>query len=317
MKAFLTTLSMACCTLLLAPGTSHSKAPKGAAALKTKTSSTRLIQVLQRGKAPYKKMHYTLAPVQRLHMSVRTKMTMRVSMQVGAQTRQAPPVPTPAMHIETTLQTKGTRADGYTHIIGQISNIKILPSINTPAMTVIQLRKALAKLKGAKVQYVFTRTGLLKKGGFQAPKGINQQMRQILNNIRQNMQQIIIPFPSTAIGVGAKWRAVIPIQRPLKLTQTMEYTLQKIVKGQLHIHVTMRQVARNQHIRSRSAYGIIHNHIHLMKTVSKGKSILGLKKFYLRTQMKGHSTIRISVKVGKKQQKLLFRMKMNNQILTK
>lgn len=292
-----------------------SMAAKAKAPAKSPAKTT--IKLLKPGKAPRAVMTYQLKAVNKLKMTVMTKMTMRARVLVKGQLRNTPPIPTPAMKIETTMMTKGTNAKGMTKLIGSISHIKVLPSINTPPMVVIQLRKALAKLKGSKVQYIFDKQGNLHKGGFQAPKGINQQMRQILNNIRQNMQQIIVPFPTKPIGVGASWEVKIPILRPVRLTQTMRYTLKQNKKGVLFLDVQMTQDAKNQRVRHRSRMGLVQNHIHTLKTLTKGATQIGLRNFLLKTTMKGNSNMAMTVTLRGRSQKLFFRMQMSNSIQTK
>lgn len=301
-------------TLALAAKGAPKAAPKVAPQVKVQSGK---ITLLKAGTGAQRVFAYRYDSFQNVPMHVTSKMTMQMSIRMGKQARNMPAVPTPAMRIETTLSSKGTDKKGMTRITGKISGIKVLPALKTPPIVVIQLRRTLAKLIGSKVIYLFDEQGRLTQGGFKAPKGTNQQMRQILNNIRQNMMHIIVPLPKEKIGIGAQWRVNNTVLRPFRLNQSTVYTLRQIKGKRLVISAQMNQRTDNQRLLQRTPYGIVKNHIHKMRIKSRLNSQVGTRTFFIASETKGHSDMKMTVTLKKRVQHLRLKMQMGNNINTK
>ncbi len=196
-------LTAACAATLLAGANAHAQ-------------STSTVTLLEPGSGTRQPLRYRFE-------SGRTetaKMDSTVQMTMVAPGIQLPVVAATPMSIEIRVRTTEAAADGSAKL--QFEVLSAQASGNSP--TAAQLNPVLAGLKGLSGSYSVDARGQVTSSPM-AASGAAMGAPSVAD-IQEQMQQLALPLPAEAVGVGARWRALQNTSaNGLEVTQTTEYTL--------------------------------------------------------------------------------------------
>jgi hypothetical protein len=69
------------------------------------------------------------------------------------------------------------------------------------------MQTALAGIKGHTTTGVMSSRGVTKKVDIKLPPGANAQSKQTMDQIKDGLNNLSVPFPEEPVGVGAKWES--------------------------------------------------------------------------------------------------------------
>jgi hypothetical protein len=185
----------------------------------------------------------------KFHVGKREKMAMDMKMQLAMEMPNTGKVNValPTMQCSFSIFRKQVTDDGdlayeFTTLgMDMLNDAPVKPEIAS------KLRADLKQLKGLKGHAVVTSRGLTKSADYEVPSGINPQIAQSLENMRQSIRQIATPFPLEPVGQGATWKTTSIIKTKFfSLTQIASYSLVSIKGSRVTIQVQIEQRAPTQ-----------------------------------------------------------------------
>jgi hypothetical protein len=166
------------------------------------------IKVTDAGAEPRKALRFHIAPAdkQSVIMTLKVNIDPATAAALGAAAAQNP---SPAITVpwDVTIQNVATNGDvSYEAVIGEVN---VVSDTNTPPAAALAAKTVFAALKGT-ITGVISSSGVSKKVEGKAPPGLDLQLRQIYDTIKEAISNPSVPLPDEAIGVGAKWEVKIP-----------------------------------------------------------------------------------------------------------
>jgi hypothetical protein len=147
-------------------------------------------------------------------------------------TNKMPETPSPAIVITSQSTTKSISAAGD---IGY-------EIVTTDAPAVPQL-------KGLSAAGTLTSRGINKNISVKTPAGLNPQMRQIAEQIKEGYATAALALPEEPVGVGAKWDVKMPIKSGgISMVQTFNCELASLEGDKAVVKINYTQTAPNQKI---------------------------------------------------------------------
>jgi hypothetical protein len=180
------------------------------------------------------------------------------------------------------------------------------------------MKAVFAGAKGLSGTATISSRGLSKGLEFKSPAGGNPQARQLMDQMKGFVAQLIAPFPEEAVGPGARWEAKIPIKsQGITIEQTATYELVSLEGERLTTKSTVVQHAANQKIESPAMPGM---KMDLSKMVGNGS---GERTFDLAHLLpvagteKAHSESSMAMNMGGQKQPMTMKMDINFQFEAK
>jgi hypothetical protein len=138
--------------------------------------------------------------------------------------------------------TNGTIRMPYTY-----GAFRLLDSSAGSPQELMALRDALSTFQGFGGQLELSPTGAVISNSFSIPPPVNSQVRNLLQQLSGQSDQLGVPLPSQPVGIGARWRATTHLfVSGISLTQTYEYTLRSRDGTRLTIDARYTQTAASQ-----------------------------------------------------------------------
>jgi len=158
-----------------------------------------------------------------LTMKIKMDMPMPAATPGGAPPA-TPTIPAISIPMDMTVQSVAANGDiAYESVMGEAS-IADEPGA-TPAV-VQAMKTALAGMKGLTSTGVMSNRGVSKKTDVKLPGNADPTMRQTMDQMKDGMGNLNVPFPEEPVGVGAKWESknVTKVQA-ISVEQTGTYEL--------------------------------------------------------------------------------------------
>lgn len=143
-----------------------------------------------------------------------------------------------------------TAANGTIHAPYTYGAFQLLDSSIGPPEALTAIRDGFRQFQGFGGQLTLSSTGAVISNTFSIPPAVDPNVRSLLQQLSGQSNQLGVPLPSQAIGIGARWQATTHLfVSGLSLTQTYEYTLRSRAGTRLGIDVRYTQTAANQRVR--------------------------------------------------------------------
>ena len=181
------------------------------------------VEVLEAGAEPREPL--------RLNVSVGKpetfEMTMTMSLSIEADGQKLPPANIPPMVMAMKAAAAEKLDDDKFKFDSELVNAKLgeVPP-NTPPQVVSQMTAELAGLAGIKTVGVMDKRGFVSDTDVTVPDNAPASAQQMISTMKQSIEQMAVPLPEEAIGVGGKWRVIqAPEINGVQIRQVVEYTL--------------------------------------------------------------------------------------------
>ncbi|MCY7276361.1 MAG: DUF6263 family protein [Phormidesmis sp. CAN_BIN44] len=149
------------------------------------------------------------------------------------------------------METIVTKIDpnGDIHYKFRYTDADITGDASTPAAVLKEARTEVKKMVGASGLFVMDDRGNTKSTSLSIPKGVDATTRQMLEQSFRSLEQLSAPLPEAAVGIGAKWRTLMPVKLyGISLNQTAAYELVSLKDGVATLKVGVEQQAQGQKI---------------------------------------------------------------------
>lgn len=229
---------------------SHNRSP--APRPKSSSAGKSAVKLLDAGSEP--------RVVLRLHPAIGDKqtmsMTIKMTMGISAAGKIMPSMNLPAMVITMATEVKNIAANGDINYDMTFDNATIAADTNTPPPMAAAMKAALSGLSGMTGSGRISNQGINLGIEMKAPEGASPQLTQAVSQMKESFSSSSTPFPSEAVGPGAKWEYANRVRNQgMIMDQAMTFELVSIDGDQVTLHSTLSQSAANQTIQSPSMPG--------------------------------------------------------------
>lgn len=229
-------------------------APKDATTPTTPTTPTgepapagdgAIITLLDPGAEPREPLRLQLSAGQAQNMT----MTMRMGMEMAMGPNKMPKTSIPPMQMVMSLSVKEITPEGDIKSEFSLDKIDVLPDPSAMPGVVDQLKSMLGTMQKISGTSTITPRGIVKSADFQLPDDLNPQIKQTMDGMRQQVNQMSVPFPEEALGIGAKWTVRQNLeQQGMKLSQTATWELKERSGTVVKLASTIVQEAAPQNV---------------------------------------------------------------------
>lgn len=201
------------------------------------------VKLIDPGSGEKKELRFTATKGLKRSMSITTEMTM--SMAMGAQAM--PPQKLPASRMSMDLEVTGVSDNGDIRYEFVARTPEVVEDGLTDPAVVAAMRGAMSELEGMRGHGVVTSRGFTKEADIQVPATASAQTKQLVDGLRQSIDQIAAPLPEEAVGVGAKWDTITTLrQNGLEISQTATNHLVAMDGDSLTLEIVIEQTATPQ-----------------------------------------------------------------------
>jgi hypothetical protein len=175
------------------------------------------------------------------------EMSMAMAMEIGDQ--KGPETQVPATRMTMTIDSKKVSPEGDLHYEFELEQVEVLPKPDANPAMVNAMKQQMSSMQGLSGSATVTSRGFTKDVEIKPLPGIDPQIRQFMDNMKQSMNQMSAPLPEEPVGTGARWQVTMPVETPaMKLTQIATYTLSEIQGDKVKFDVAIKQSTPPQHI---------------------------------------------------------------------
>ncbi|MEM8605634.1 MAG: hypothetical protein AAGF92_00915 [Myxococcota bacterium] len=222
------------------------------------------VELLSKGSAPRHPLRWDFKAGMEGSATIEMKMNAAVTIDENSQ----PPTPTPP--ILTTMDVVVQEVDDTgTALIGfTVSKVGVGEDDEVPASVSTQIETSLANIVGLRGSYRCEAGGFVSEVSTEVPPQASAAVRQAVENIRQSLRQMSVPFPDEPVGKGARWKLVS--QYPysgMQVTEAATFTIKKIRMPNVVASVSVTQTAPPQTITGGNGQS---GELEALKTDSKG-----------------------------------------------
>lgn len=175
-------------------------------------------------------------------------MTMTIGMSMNVAGSATPYIKMPPTVMDMRTKVTSVSSNGDFRYEFDLRGIDVEAQADTPPDLVVGLKSALSGMVGMRGSSVVSERGEVREADFQLPPNAPPQVQQQMQGMRQSIQQIAVPFPEEAVGLGAKWEVIarIPDLNGMSLTQTATYEMLERDGDRIKLRTTMAQSADPQ-----------------------------------------------------------------------
>ncbi|MEG4071552.1 DUF6263 family protein [Microcoleus sp. Pol14C2] len=211
-------------------------------------SKTPHVELLNPGVEPRQELR--LKPA--IDVKETTVMTVKMDMEISASGRSSPADQIPASVM--TFETKVTKIDpnGDIHYEFAYTNSDIAGDTgNMPPAARDAMRSALKNMVGVKGSFIMDNRGFHKGGDIILPEGADNNVKQMVGQMSNSLEQLASPLPAEAVGKGAKWRVSSASDfSGINVNEITTYELASWQDGVASMNVSIEQQANPQNITS-------------------------------------------------------------------
>jgi hypothetical protein len=228
------------------------------------------VKLLAPGAEPRKALRLHPKPGDKQTLETLVKIAMNMKM---GQTEN-PPMKMPGMKFILELTTKDVSSDGDITYENQISDASVVEEPGVMPQMAEAMKSAMESIKGSSGTATVSSRGLDKGSQFKMDPNADPQANQAMEQMKDTLANISIPFPEEPIGPGAKWEAQRKVKsQGMMIDQTTAYELVSLEGERATLKNTITEHAANQKIENPTMPGI---KVDLTKLDGTGKADLVL-----------------------------------------
>jgi hypothetical protein len=227
------------------------------------------VELLVVGAQPTEK--FRLRPVAGSRQQLSLTWQIQTQVKVGEQAIPSIQMPTMSARLESTVSQVDPNGDIHYAVVYRQIDVK--DDGNLPPALAAQFKTQLQPLEGLAGKYVMSEFGEPRSVQMVLPERMSQLQQSVLNQFSQSMTNLSAPLPNQPIGMGAKWRQMIPIVvNGATVNQTTIYELVNRQSGIATIKLQIEQTANGQTLQSGTP-GAGNLQIKSLRTIGSGQMI--------------------------------------------
>lgn len=173
------------------------------------------------------------------------------------------------------------------------------------------MKGAMAGMVGLSGHSVVSNRGEVREAGFKVPPNATPQVKQTLDGMQQSIQQIAIPFPEEAVGVGARWKVTSKLAQVngIALNQESTYEIVERDGDTLKMKTAIVQSAPPQQIKAPGMPATASVFLESMASSGDGQTAFDLNKVVpVEGNMSLGSKMAMNVDAGGQKQSMSMKM---------
>lgn len=200
-------------------------------------------ELIEAGAEPLTELRYEFEEGRTHEMIMDMQMTMSISIEGN----QGAAVTMPKMRTRIELEEEKVLENGNVHARSVIRDMTIADDKNADPAAVTALKEELDGLEGLEGWVEMTAAGAVVAGEYKTPAGASPQLKQMVQQMQNNIKQLSFPLPLEPVGVGAKWRVMQVVRNNgLSFDQVSTCTLKSHRGKQLKLKCALEQDAEGQ-----------------------------------------------------------------------
>ncbi|MGJ5675051.1 MAG: DUF6263 family protein [Nostochopsis sp.] len=171
-------------------------------------------------------------------------MTMKMDMAMLIAGQPLPTFKQPATVM--TLQATVTKIDpnGDIHYNFSYPDVDLTSDTNLPPQVLNTLRSQIQKIRGIRGSTIVDNRGYTKKVNLVLPTGLDANLKQMIQQMSNSIEQLSSPLPQEAVGIGSQWRVTSTLSiGGMNLKQITTYQLVDLKNGVANFNIGVEQLA--------------------------------------------------------------------------
>ena len=258
------------------------------------------VKLVEAGAEPRQALRYDFSAAKK--QTVLMTMDMTMGMELGAM--KQPPTKLPPVHMDMVIDPKKVSGDGVLRYAFEMTRAEVVAAPDADPNVVRAMKTELDKTQGMKGWADVTPRGFTLKADIEVPPGAGPQLRDLIDKMKTQIEQMSAPLPEEAVGKGAKWVVTQPIKNEmLKFTQTATYTLADLADGVATLEIGIAQDAPPQNIEAPGMAGATARLIKLDSS-GKGNSKVDLKQLVPEADVSTSLAMEVEIRAQGQQQNM-------------
>lgn len=197
------------------------------------------------GQAPQRalRLRPTVGSKQRHQLS----MSMAQGSGADGEAPQRVKIPTVQYTLDSTITE--VNADGEIAFTVAYTDAAVLEEDGVNPDMIASMEGVTTSMIGLQFKSTVDQRGFAKGVELELPPGIDPVVAAQVEQMSKSVEQLTSPFPEEAVGVGAKWKLVTPMNSGgMKFTQTVRYTVVEMTEDIVTVTVEISQDAKEQEL---------------------------------------------------------------------
>jgi hypothetical protein len=202
-----------------------------------------VIKLLEPGGEPKEALRFKIAK----GTKQRAEMTMRMDIEISMNGTAVPKTAVPAIKMVMDFEATDVNSIGDVSLSMRVAEATMVEDPSTPPEVAAAVKASLSQLTSLTATTVVSDRGFIKQADFSLPGEGDPQLGQLMDGMKQSMQQLTAPLPAEPVGAGARWQVEHDIaQNGINLKQTEIVTLQGIRGSEIDLGIELTQKAGAQ-----------------------------------------------------------------------
>lgn len=281
--------------------------PKAKAGLRPLT-----VKLLTAGKAPLRPLRYQFKAGSSSTLVM--EMTMTLSLVMGD--KAIPEVKTPVLRTHMRIKNEEVTAEGNLRYSFMLERHEVVAGTGALPEPVMQkLKNDLKQMEGLKGWALVSPRGLTLDGDIQVPPLAEPSIRQMMENMREQLRQLSSPLPEEPVGIGASWQVDTAHNLSgIMADQTSIHTLTALKGDRGQQSIALKQKAPAQTMKNDKLPPGFEMKLLSLSSEGKGKMSFDLKKLVPSSEMTIAMEMKTRVVGGGQEQAMTMNMKMDMRI---
>lgn len=259
-----------------------------------------VVKLLEAGAEPRHKLRYDFSGAEKQVVLMTMDMTM--GMELGA--IKQPRTKLPPVHMDMVVNPKKVSDEGVLRYEFEMTRAEVVAGPDADPNVVQAMKTEMDKTKGMKGWADVNQRGFTLAADVQVPPGAGPQLRDLLDKMKSQIEQMSAPLPEEPVGKGAKWVVTQPIKNDmLKFNQQATYTLADLEGSLATLEIDIVQDAPPQNIDAPGMGGATARLTSLDST-GKGTSKVDLKKLVPVAEVSTSLTMNVDIRAQGQQQSM-------------
>jgi hypothetical protein len=204
-------------------------------------SQSPAIVVVDAGALPRRRLRYTFST-----KPDALALDMRMHMELGVGSEKIPPVAFPTIRTFVDVTPKAVAPNGDLDYEVRIAREQVLDDGGLSSVVRRNLEAELDALDGTTLRSTITPRGLVQAASIDVPASAAPQFRQLLDTLRESLQNLSSPLPEEEVGAGAVWRVEKSFETGFHAKQTETFTLRSLGATSAELGLALSQSAAPQ-----------------------------------------------------------------------
>jgi ankyrin repeat protein len=196
---------------------------------------SRTEKILNNGKEPRRKLRYEFQPGKK-HILV---MTMQTDMSIEVGDYRQPETKSPVIQMNVGINCQEVSQEGNLHYVFKFDTVEIIDEMGMPPEQVAVTKANMKNIEGISGWMIVSPRGATIDGKFNVPPNFNPILKQMLDNLFNQFQNLSVIFPEQPVGIDSQWQVVWHFAKPSEIIQVAKFKLLDLKgnKGKLKVSV--------------------------------------------------------------------------------